>query len=113
MEIQVTDSDPCLDVVRIDSHRWRTEVRHERTMQTLVEAVKAVVSRYQGLDFPEIRARFEKEDPRCRVGNQVAFLFYGPSPLFVEDNELRMDIKGVGYQPILRAARGRVTVELP
>ena len=113
MEFQATDSEPFPDVVRIDSHRWRTEAKHARTMQTLVEAVKAVVSKYQGLDFPQICALFEKEDPRCRVGNQVAFLFYGPSPLFVEDNELRMDIKGVGYQPILRAARGRVTVELP
>ena len=82
MEFQATDSESFPDVVGVDSHRWRTEAKHARTMQTLVEAVKAVVSRYQGLDFLQIRARFEKEDPRCRLGNQVAFLLYGPKPPF-------------------------------
>ena len=115
-EIQATDIEqfPGADVVRLDSPRWRNEPEHEKTVRTLIRQVEHCVSRYHGLDFQTLTRRFEKEDPRLNVGrNKHAFLLYGPQPLFIEDNQLKIDIKGLLYKQVCHVARGKVTVELP
>ena len=114
MESRATDREqfPGADVVRLGSPRWLTEPKHARTMQRLVEAVKTVISRYQGLDFEQIRASFDEEDPRVKVGNQHAYILYGKG-LFVQDGELKMDSKGIVHRPCIRRNRRFATVELP
>ena len=82
-------------------------------MQRLVEAGKTVISRHQGLDFEQIRALFDEEDPRVKVGNLHAYILYGKEPLFLQDGELKMDTKGIVYRPCIRRNRRFATVELP
>ncbi len=104
---------PGADVVRVGSLRWLTQPQHKETLDELVAEAAGFVEARRGVAFDELVREYEKHEPRLTVGDAHAYLLYGrPGGLFLDDGELKMDIKGVLYRPVVRRSRRTVTVEL-
>ena len=99
-----------LDVVRIGTDRW-TDC-HTDVLDRLMEGVESFLHENSNIPFEMLKTAYEQQEPRAKVGKQHAYILYAPSgALFVEDGELKMDIKGLVYKPIVRRTEGNIIVE--
>ena len=53
-----------------------------------------------------------KNDPRIQVGDDFAYVSYGPNEIFLQDGQLKLDIRGLVYKPTIRMEGDRIIVEV-
>ena len=96
------------DVVRVGTRRWNR--RHADVLERIFQHYYLQCN--ADLPFEDLLRDFERHDPRVRVGDQYAYVLYGPTPLFLAENgELQMDVRGLVYKPQARKLGGSLIVE--
>ena len=98
------------DVVRVGTRRWNR--RHADVLERIFQHIEAHLQCNAYVTFDDLLRDFERHDPRVRVGDQYAYVLYGPTPLFLAENgELQMDVRGLVYKPQARKLGGSLVVE--
>ena len=97
-------------VVRVNSPQWSE--KHSEILQQLIELVQNVIRSCDGMAFEEIKRTCEQNDPRLQVGDDFAYILYGPNEIFLQDGQLKLDIRGLIYKPIIRMEGDRIIVEV-
>ena len=92
-------------VVRVGTDRWSEH--HTDIMDALCEAVKEFLSTRTRLSFRQIVDQYKRSEPRAKVGDQWAYLFYGDDNAFLLDGtKLSMSLKGLVFEPIKPRRKG-------
>jgi len=101
----------CSDVVRVGTDRWTP--RHDEILDGLFNKIDNFLQTHTHLAFDDLTQEFIENEPRERVGNnKVVYLMYGnESPFFIDNGELKMDIRGLVYRPVSRRKGGRIVAE--
>ena len=60
----------------------------------------------------EIKRTCEQNDPRLQVGDDFAYILYGPNEIFLQDGQLKLDIRGLVCKPTIRMEGDRIIVEV-
>ncbi len=77
-----------------------------------MEGVEVFRREHSHLDFEKLVKTYEENEPWVKIGKHNAYILYGPSgSFFVDGNELKMDIKGLVYEPIARRKKGKMIVD--
>ena len=58
--------------------------------------------------FEEIKRTCVQNDPRLQIGVDFAYILYGPNEIFLQDGQLKLDIRGFVYEPITRMEGDRI-----
>ena len=99
------------DVVRVGTKRW-AQGGHADTLDRIFQEIGVWLAAHSELPFEDLLREYERGgDPRVRVGDEFAYALYGPTPLFLKDGELNMDIKGLVYKPVARQRNNNLVVE--
>ena len=100
-----------LDVVRVGTDRWTK--CHDDVLDRLLKGVEAFLHDHSKLPFEMLLTAYEQQEPRAKVGKkQHAYILYGPSgAFFLDGGELKMDIKGLVFKPIVRRTEGNIIAE--
>ena len=100
----------CADVVRIGTDRW-TE-RDADILDSLCGQTEVFLKSHSHLPFNDLVWKCETQEPRVEVNGQYAFILCGPSgAFFIEDDELKSDIRGLVYRPSFRRKANRIVAE--
>ena len=97
-------------VVRVNSPQWCE--KHSQILQQLVELVQNVTRACDGMAFEEIKRTCEQNDPRLQVGDDFAYVSYRTNEIFLQDGQLKLDIRGLVYKPTIRMEGDRIIVEV-
>ena len=97
-------------IVRVNSPQGSE--KHSEILQQLIELVQNVIRSCDGMAFEEIKRTCEQNDHRLRVGADFAYILYGPNEIFLQDGQLKLDIRGLIYKPIIRIEGDRIIVEV-
>ena len=54
----------------------------------------------------------EQNDHRLRVGVDFTYILYGPNEIFLQDGQLKLNIRNRIYKPIIRMEGDRIIVEV-
>ena len=102
---------PGCDIVRIGSECWGQN--HTAALDRIMEGVEVFLHDHSHLPFEKLVKAYEQNEPRARVGNHHVFVLYGPLGAFYVDNgELKTDIKGLVYKPMIaRRKKGKIIAE--
>ena len=46
------------------------------------------------------------------LGDDSTYVLYGPNEIFLQDGQLKLDIRGLAYKPTIRMEGDRIIVEL-
>ncbi len=79
---------------------WSTA--DDYVLQRLTDRVEALIT-YQcnGMHLKQARSILERHDPRIRKGRlHHAYLLYGPRVVFAEGGQLKLDVRGLVYEPM-------------
>ena len=99
-----------LDVVRVGTDRWTK--CHDDVLDRLLKGVEAFLRDHSKLPFEMLLTAYEQQEPRAKVGKQHAYILYGPSgAIFLDGDELKMDIRGLVYKPVSRMHKRKSIVE--
>ncbi len=83
--------------MRIGSECWGQN--HTAALDRIMEGVEDFLREHSHLDFENLVKAYEQNE-RARVGNHHVFVLFGPSGAFFIDNgELKADIKGLVFKP--------------
>ena len=100
----------CADVVRIGTDRW-TE-RDADILDSLCGQTEVFLKSHSHLPFDDLVRKYERKEPRVEVNGQHVCILYGPSrAFFIEDDELKSDIRGLVYRPSFRRKANRIAAE--
>ena len=80
-------------VVRVNSPQWSE--KHSQILQQLIERVHCVTRSCDGMAFEEIKRTCVQNDPRLQVGDDFANILYGPNEIFLQDGQLKLDIRSL------------------
>ena len=97
-------------VVRANSPQWSE--KHSEILQQLIELVQNVIRSCDGMAFEEIKRKCELNDPRLQVGDDFAYIFYGPNEIFLQDGQPKLDIRSLVFKPTIRMEGDRIIVEV-
>ena len=62
--------------------------------------------------FEEIKRTCVQNDPRLQIGDDFAYILYGPNEIFLQYGQLTLDIRGLVCKPTIRMEGDRVIVEV-
>ena len=65
-----------------------------------------------GMAFEEIKRTCEQNDPQFQAGDGFAYILHGPNEIFLQDGQLKLDIRGLIYKPIILTEGDRIIVEV-
>ena len=101
---------PRTKLVRIDSNEWTS--RHSDMLDTLLEMLKQASSTCEGETFEEKVRVYGSKDVALSTDGENVFILYGPRTIFLEDGELKVDIRGLVFKPIIRKEQDKIILEL-
>ena len=97
-------------LVRIDSNEWTS--RHSDMLATLLEMFKIVFSTCEGETFEEKVRIYSSKDVALSTDGENVFILYGPRTIFLEDGEIKVEIRGLVFKPIIRKEQDKIILEL-
>ena len=96
---------PGCKIVRVGTHKWKP--RHTDILEDLVDKIRSFLDARSEMPFEQLRHEFEINDVKTRVCGDNVHLLYGPEPLFVSNDQLQTDIKGLVFKPRARISTKR------
>ena len=98
--------------VRLSDPSWSTA--DDYVLQRLMDRVQVLISsQCNGMHIEDVSNFLDQHDPRIRTDpHHHAYLLYGPRVVFAEDGQLKVEVRGLVYEPMAALVGNTLVLEL-
>ena len=98
--------------VRLSDPSWSTA--DDYVLQRLMDRVQVLISsQCNGMHIEDVSNFLDQHDPRIRTDpHHHAYLLYGPRVVFAEDGQLKVEVRGLVYEPMAALVGNALVLEL-
>ena len=98
--------------VRLSDPSWSTA--DDYVLQRLMDRVQVLISsQCNGMHIEDVSNFLDRHDPRIRTDpHHHAYLLYGPRVVFAEDGQLKVEVRGLVYEPMAALVGNALVLEL-
>ena len=98
--------------VRLSDPSWSTT--DDYVLQRLTDRVQVLISsQCNGMHIEDVSNFLDRHDPRMRTDpHHHAYLLYGPRVVFAEDGQLKLEVRGLVYEPMAALVGNTLVLEL-